>query len=88
MDESSRTNYGFRSEVDEILYINFFLELNEKELNQKLQVSESILSSRRTKSSIGNEKVKRFSNLSKHLLTDSEKDKIFVLQIENCRGLV
>ena len=51
---SGRSDDDFRREVDEKLNMNLFSELNEQELNSKLQVSESILGSSR-KWSLGNE---------------------------------
>jgi integrase len=68
MDESGRTDDDFRMEVDEKLKMNLFPELNEQELNSKLQVSESILGSS-GKWSLDNEVVKSPSNLSKHQST-------------------
>lgn len=64
MDESGRTDDDFRMEVDEKLKMNLFPELNEQELNSKLQVSESILGSS-SKWSLGNEVGQSQSKLSK-----------------------
>ena len=68
VNSSGRSDNDFKREVDEKLNLNLFPELNEQELNSKLQVSESILGSNRmwdVDRTLGNE----VSSLSKHQST-------------------
>jgi len=68
VNSSGRSDNDFKREVDEKLNLNLFPELNEQEINSKLQVSESILGSNRmwdVDRTLGNE----VSSLSKHQST-------------------
>ena len=68
VNSSGRSDDDFKREVDEKLNLNLFPELNEQEINSKLQVSESILGSNRmwdVDRTLGNE----VSSLSKHQST-------------------
>ena len=68
VNSSGRSDNDFKREVDEKLNLNLFPELNEQEINSKLQVSESILGSNRmwdVDRTLGNEE----SSLSKHQST-------------------